>query len=221
MSYHRRRTFSLSLGDWLDDEVPIEWLAEMLDTIRQCADVTWILCTKRPENFKERLTRVMMWFENTPCTKQGTATWNWVLNWVTDITGVCAPKNIILLTSVENQEQADKRIPELLKIPAVCRGLSLEPQLGPVDLVSKKGTAANRSSWIAKQSNEPNIHWLIIGGESGPNAREMGLGWIHSLVAQADAAGVPVFVKQDSGKKSGLQGCIPDEIWNRKEFPKL
>ena len=54
-TFHRRRIFSLSLGDWLDDEVPIEWLAEMLDTIRQCDQVTWILCTKRPENFFSRL----------------------------------------------------------------------------------------------------------------------------------------------------------------------
>jgi len=57
-SYHRRRIFSLSLGDWLDDEVPIDWLAEMLDTIRQCDQVTWILCTKRPQNWKDRITKV-------------------------------------------------------------------------------------------------------------------------------------------------------------------
>ena len=49
--WHRRRIFSLSLGDWLDEAAPIEWLAEMLDTIRQCDQVVWVLCTKRPENF--------------------------------------------------------------------------------------------------------------------------------------------------------------------------
>src|SRR5512137_2355939 len=40
-SFHRRRIFSLSFGDWLDPEVPVEWLAEMLDTVRQCDQVTW------------------------------------------------------------------------------------------------------------------------------------------------------------------------------------
>ena len=211
LTYHRRRIFSLSLGDWLDDEVPIEWLAEMLDTIRQCRDVTWILCTKRPENFKERLMRVMMWFENTPCTKAGTETWKWILDWV------CAgrenpptiPQNIVLLTSVENQEQADKRIPELLRIPAACRGLSLEPLLGAVDL----------SEWIYSNAcgcdeNEPEagdgfkckhckdtgavteLGWLIIGGESGTNARPCNVDWIRSIGAQGKAAGAATFVKQ-------------------------
>lgn len=115
---HRRRIFSLSLGDWLDNEVPIEWLAEMLDTIRQCQDMDWILCTKRPENFKIRMTDVMRWIENSPETKNGTATWKWVLDWVTSLTAVGIPTNIILLTSVENQAMADLRIPQLLAIPA-------------------------------------------------------------------------------------------------------
>ena len=208
MNYHRRRIFSLSLGDWLDDEVPIEWLAEMLDTIRQCSDVTWILCTKRPENFKERLTRVMMWFENTPCTKQGTSTWHWVLNWVTDISGVCAPKNIILLTSVENQEAADKRIPELLNIPAACRGLSLEPLLGPVDLEASLALWKPRAYVLSPRNY---IDWLIIGGESGPNARPCNVDWIRSQVAQGNAAGVATFVKQmGTYMADGMRRCGHD-----------
>ena len=43
--FHRRRIFSLSLGDWLDPEVPVEWLARMLDTIRVCDQVQWLLLT--------------------------------------------------------------------------------------------------------------------------------------------------------------------------------
>ena len=193
----RRRIFSLSLGDWLDDEVPIEWLAEMLETLRVCQDVTWILCTKRPENFKERLTRVMIHFENTPETKQRTATWKWVLDWVV---GEKVPSNIIQLTSVENQAAADKRIPELLKIPAACRGLSLEPLLGAVDLSGWIPCFNRDGVWQFDTDNQfehnPPLDWLIIGGESGHNARPCKVDWIRSLVAQGKAAGVATFVKQ-------------------------
>jgi protein gp37 len=103
-----------------------------------------------------------------------------------------APPNIILLTSVENQEQADKRIPELLKIPAACRGLSLEPLLGPVEL---KLPRIQELRGILN-GTAPSIDWLIIGGESGPNARPCNVDWIRSLVAQGKAAARATFVKQ-------------------------
>ena len=184
--HHLRRIFSLSLGDWLDDEVPIEWLAEMLNTIRRCNDVTWILCSKRPENFRPRIKaaigamlcdpldtadKMSAWLDGTP------------------------PPNIIILTSVENQAMADKRIPELLKIPAACRGLSLEPLLGPVELnlgTINAGAMRDGPQWTGK----PFISWLIIGGESGKGARPCNVDWIRSLVEQGNAAGVATFVKQ-------------------------
>ena len=53
VTYHRRRIFSLSLGDWLDAAVPIVWLAEMLDTLHRCDQVQWILCTKRPQLWRD------------------------------------------------------------------------------------------------------------------------------------------------------------------------
>ena len=40
------------------------------------------------------------------------------------------------------------------------------------------------------------IDWVIVGGESGPGARECDVAWIRSVVEQCQAAGVPVFVKQ-------------------------
>ena len=182
-TFHRRRIFSLSLGDWLDAEVPIEWLAEMLDTIRQCDQVIWILCTKRPENFFSRLSAAYDWSFDQGNRNICGFTRDWMKSFV-------IPRNIILLTSVENQEQADKRIPELLKIPAACRGLSLEPLLGPVKLTV--------GQWLDSGTPipRPKLDWMIIGGESGPNARPCNVDWIRSLVKQGQTAGVATFVKQ-------------------------
>jgi protein gp37 len=193
VTMHRRRIFSLSLGDWLDDEVPVEWIAEMLDTIRQCPDVTWILCTKRPENFSDRIIQVVKhsWTKFLDSRKGGANAFGkceinlWLEKW---FDGSAIPSNIILLTSVENQATADKRIPELLKIPAACRGLSLEPLLAPVDV----------SDFTVR--NMPKPAWLICGGESGANARSCNVDWIRSLVAQGKLAGIATFVKQLGAK---------------------
>jgi len=197
VTFHRRRIFSLSLGDWLDDEVPIEWLAEMLDTIRQCDQVIWILCTKRPEAWRNRMEEILNWQMATGEGQHEEIFFEWVEAWIDcldmpergDI-----PQNIIVLTSVENQAMADKRIPELLKIPAVVRGLSLEPLLGPVEFsdVTKRADAVQQLGKKALAG----IDWLIIGGESGPGARSCNVGWISDLVRQGKAAGVAVFVKQ-------------------------
>jgi protein gp37 len=183
---HRRRIFSLSLGDWLDPEVPIEWLARMLDTIRLCDQVTWILCTKRPELFEKRLAEVL-WYERNRTGERESmdgpkfAFGDWVSEWL----GGIPPKNVWLLTSVENQAMADERIPELLKIPAVVRGLSLEPLLGQVDL-----NTSEKSGPMAP------VDWLIVGGESGCGARTCNVSWLRSIISQGKEAGVPVFVKQ-------------------------
>lgn len=183
-SFHRRRIFSLSLGDWLDAEVPIEWLAEMLDTIRQCDQVVWILCTKRPQNFTSRLNGVLEW------AKIDLGEPHWIKEWLYGR----PPKNIILLASVENQAMADLRIPQLLAIPAACRGLSLEPLFESVDL-GLIGTVPKDIS-PSYQLVGSMISWLIIGGESGPYARPFNEDWARSLVNQGKSAGVPVFMKQ-------------------------
>ena len=60
--------------------------------------------------------------------------------------------------------------------------------------------------------------WLVVGGESGPKARPCNIEWIRDIVAQCQGAHVPVFTKQDSGPRPGMQGRIPDELW-LKEFP--
>ena len=201
-SFHRRRIFSLSLGDWLDPEVPIEWLAEMLDTIRQCDQVIWILCTKRPELWYSRMVSVLehcagAQIEQVEDTFPATDLGYWVNQW----TGGDAPQNIWLLTSVEDQPAADQRIPELLKIPAVVHGLSCEPLLGPLKIGRYLGEVelASYSAFNSSASVTGGIEWVIVGGESGTDARACNVDWIRSLVAQGKAARCATFVKQLGG----------------------
>lgn len=110
------------------------------------------------------------------------------------------PSNVWLGTSVEDQVLADERISQLATIPAKMRFLSVEPLLGPVTL-----------------GDLSQIDWVIIGGESGPNARPMNLEWVKDILAQCREANIPAFVKQlgeDWAKKAGAahkKGGDPDE----------
>lgn len=137
--------------------------------------------------------------------------------------------NVWIGTSVEDQNAADKRIPHLLRVPAVVRFLSMEPLLGPVDLdewicptalgrgMAHRETREARGepgheaayrvggdikeAWACetcdvRDTGGKGLHWLILGGESGPKARPFDLAWARSLLKQADDAGVAVFMKQ-------------------------
>lgn len=101
--------------------------------------------------------------------------------------------NVWLGTSVENQEWADKRIPELLG----CRDLapvlflSCEPLVGPVDIQA----AINLLPWQIGGGDAP-LHWVITGGESGPDARPADPDWFRSIRDQCVTAGVPFHFKQ-------------------------
>lgn len=94
--------------------------------------------------------------------------------------------------SCEDQKTADERIPLLLQTPAAVRFISAEPLLGPIDL--RKWTLAEHGR--RQIGAQPGMHWVIVGGESGPHARPCNIEWIRSIVKQCRAAGVPVFCKQ-------------------------
>jgi protein gp37 len=120
------------------------------------------------------------------------------------------PLNVWVGTSVEDQTRADERIPALLKIPAVGRFLSVEPLLGQVDLspiIVRDGSILH----LAMDLRMCGVHWVIIGGESGPGARPCNVDWIRSLIYQCGAAGVPVFVKQLGARARDL---VHDEDGN-------
>jgi len=118
--------------------------------------------------------------------------------------------NVWIGTSVENQETATERLPWLLRIPRI-KFLSMEPLLGPVDL-----------SWV--QAPFGNINWVIVGGESGKNARPMKPEWVEMIMDLCRIRKIPFFFKQwgefnaagerVGKKKAGrlLKGLTFDEV---------
>jgi len=105
----------------------------------------------------------------------------------TNALGGITPKGIWLGVTAEDQQRADERIPLLLQTPAAVRFVSVEPMLGPVDLIGAGGIL---------NGAYPGLNWVIIGCESGPNRRPMKLEWALDLVRQCQVTQVPVFVKQ-------------------------
>lgn len=213
VDYERPRVFCASLADWLDDEVPIEWLADLLDLVRRTPNLDWLLLTKRPENCCNRLGRLRgsyydMCRAEKPVSKSYTAAVTFAEHWLfgaSCLDGTFAdykhgetpptpPANVWIGTTVEDQARADERIPHLLSIPARVRFLSCEPLLGPVEF----SDVTKRADCVA-QLGKPVLHgidWVICGGESGPKARPMHPDWARSLRDRCDAAGVPFLFKQ-------------------------
>jgi protein gp37 len=185
-NFVKPRVFCASLADWLDSEVPVEWLADLLALIHATPNLDWLLLTKRPENFRNRIGRV----ENS--LTEPLAAWYWLFHWL-HYGG--APENVWLGVSVEDQKRADERIPLLLETPAAVRFLSCEPLLGPVTLCKGCPGCPNDCGWTPGK-NGYGIHWVIVGGESGPGARPMHPDWARSLRDQCIQADVPFFFKQ-------------------------
>jgi len=142
--------------------------------------------------------------------------------------------NVWLGVSVEHQDAADERIPELLRMPAAVRFLSCEPLLGPLDIApylygGRHPTcprclfSTNRLSTTSCPNDStplgPDIaiDWAIAGCESGPGARPCDVAWLRSLRDQCAEADVPFFLKQavetylgrcgDSDNPNGDQPC--------------
>jgi protein gp37 len=173
----RHRVFP-SLCDPFEDRDDLAFpRARLFRLIRETPNLDWLLLTKRPETW----TKVMRATLDSGALKRptldgsrrGDAYW-WAADWLHGK----PPANVWLGVSVEDQQRADERIPQLRQTPAAVRFLSVEPLLGPVE-VSLEG-----------------IHWVIVGGESGPGARPMHPDWARSLRDQCQAAGVAFFFKQ-------------------------
>lgn len=179
----RKMVFTTSMADVLHEDIPIDWIGRVVLAMAWRHEIIWQFLTKRAE----RLPDLWAWLQAEGCTK-----------W---------PENVWVMVSVENQEQADLRIPLALQVPAKVIGLSIEPLLGPVDLTpwlvgpplpldSRPGRWADVAKFLRAAEWQTRIGWIIVGGESGPNARPMHPAWAQSLRDQAQAARVSFLFKQ-------------------------
>lgn len=115
--------------------------------------------------------------------------------------GTEIPAHIWMGTSVENQD-VDYRVRHLRRLPAATRFLSCEPLIGSMRL------------------DLDGIHWVIVGGESGPQFRPISADWVRDIRRQCRAAGVPFFFKQWGGQtpKSGGRK-LDGRVWDA--YPKI
>lgn len=178
-----RKVFVTSMADFLHESIPLAWIVACIEAMSRKPDHIWQCLTKRGHRWPEVVAVVVARL----------GAW---------------PANVWAGLSVAHQPDT-RLIHHLLKVPAAVRFLSVEPLVGPVDLVAAgalgctcdanqctglcafyRGCPAIRDNTLAR------IDWVIVGGESGPNARPMHANWARSLRDQCIAAGVPYFFKQ-------------------------
>jgi len=245
-----RKVFVCDMGDLFFEGHPFESIAAVFGVIAAAPQHTFQVLTKRPERAAEFFAWVGSYL-STPgagvgatvhpfavCTRAaqeympGRRELSAEANYARRPVGGSLPwplPNVWIGTSVEDQASADKRIPHLLRVPAVVRFLSMEPLLGPVDLdewicptalgrgMAHRETREARGepgheaayrvggdikeAWACetcdvRDTGGKGLHWVIVGGESGPKARPFDLAWARAIMKQADDAGCAVFLKQ-------------------------
>jgi protein gp37 len=109
------------------------------------------------------------------------------------------PRNLWMGVSVENRDYVN-RIRDLQRVPARVRFLSMEPLLGPV-----------------RRLPLADIHWVIVGGESGPGARTMQPEWARAILDRCRRRHIPFFFKQWGGVRKKRRGRVLDgRTWDER-----
>lgn len=218
-----RHIFVCSMTDLFGEFVSDEMIDRVFAVMALCPQHTFQVLTKRSARMREYVT-ANRWqnimdeqydLQASGLTGDGPPGEAWPL------------PNVWLGVSVEDQRRADERVPDLLATPAAVRWLSCEPLLGPVDLtnIAYDGvTETNALSGVhlfSDVSQGTRLDWIVVGGESGRNARPMHPDWARSLRDQCAAAasssaavgqqkGVPYFFKQwgEWGPDTGPDGDL-------------
>lgn len=214
-----RMVFVNSMSDLFHESVPDEFIDQVFAVMALAKQHTFQVLTKRPERMLKYLTTptdsgitsVRVGLEalsiclHSKIKNNASEIGKGVLLQASDI-NPGAPKNwplpnVWMGVTVENQETADERIPLLLQTPAAVRWLSMEPLLGAVDLkhgewIPPQGGGSKVNLFRPWETPLPSLDWVVVGGESGINARPMHPDWPRALREQCADAGVPILFKQ-------------------------
>jgi len=197
---HRKqptRYFVCPGGDFFHPAADRWWRVDALRVIQKTPRHTYIIVTKRPERIIEQLYDVGDLY-------------NLGLNFL---------PNVWFLVSVEDQETADLRIPQLLKLrehpsggwPVL--GVSHEPAISPVAFQYHRGWLNPNSETDLIINKTPQLDWIVMGGESGSNARPMHPNWVRCVRNTCIVAGVPFWFKQWGPRGKG--NLIDGEKWEQ------
>jgi len=173
--------FPFSMSDAFHRSIPDEFLNAVFGVIAKTPHITYQVLTKRPDRALEYQREY--WPEGLPA-------------------------NVWLMTSTENQETYDERVPYLVQVKAAVRGLSMEPLLGHVELGllgTLPNTISNRYALLRDK-----LHWIVLGGESGRRARPMKPEWARSVRDECIEADVAYFFKQWGGTNKKATGRLLD-----------
>lgn len=220
-----QRIFVNSMSDLFHPDVPFAFIDKVFAVMALCPQHTFQVLTKRPERMAEYLNdddlndRLGMALGNM---LDGDWIWNAgkrfrprIEKMIGAFLGedenepmVANPtplKNLWVGTSVESQATADERIPDLVCCPAAIRFISYEPALIGVNFTCIGEWDCNvLHGWKPKvgeeYTNTGAVDWIIVGGESGKDARPFDVAWAYDTLNQCKQAGVPCFVKQFGAK---------------------
>ncbi|AVK96680.1 phage Gp37/Gp68 family protein [Lysinibacillus sphaericus] len=166
-----RKVFVNSMSDLFHEDVPLEFIQRVFDTMNDTPRHTYQILTKRAKRLSELASH---------------------LKW---------GPNIWMGVSIENESVLD-RIDYLRTVPATVRFLSCEPLLGPLN-----------------NMDITDIHWVIVGGESGPHSRPMEEEWVWNIKLNCERNNVAFFFKQWGGVQKFRTGrLLKDKIYD--EYPK-
>lgn len=174
-----QRVFVNSMSDLFHEGLDDEVISAVFAVMSQSPQHTFQILTKRPK-------RMLEWFSRSFVTdgveEAGITRFPWCH---ANTEGRWPLPNVWLGVSPHDQPSADAMIPLLMRVPAFIRFISYEPALGPLDIADYLGS---------KDKGE--LDWVIVGGESGPNARPFNLDWARSMIAQCRDERVACFIKQ-------------------------
>jgi protein gp37 len=169
---------------------PLRWRAPRMIFVNSMSD---LFHRDVPEDYIEDVVRVMLradWHTYQVLTKRSGRMRELLQTRLRD---AAEASQIWWGVSVENRRDGLPRIDDLRASPARTRFLSIEPLLEDLGRLDLRG-----------------IHWVILGGESGPGARPMHRDWVIAIRDQCHAAGVPFFFKQWGGTRKAKAGRLID-----------